>query len=161
MNENKPPIKEWLLKKDAVADQNKKLILKLSRQKAKEVNQRANELHETVIKTLDCLDCANCCSSIPPIVNDTDAKRIARSLGIKLNRFISEYLTVDEDGDKVMKTVPCVFLEEDNKCRIYEVRPRACREYPHTDDFQFMKNLKLHLTNVKYCPIVYHILEKF
>ncbi len=161
MNENKPPIKEWLLKKDGVADQNKKCILKLSKQKAKEVNQRANELHETVIKTLDCLDCANCCSSIPPIVNDTDAKRIARSLGIKLNRFILEYLTVDEDGDKVMKTVPCVFLEEDNKCRIYEVRPRACREYPHTDDFQFMKNLKLHLTNVKYCPIVYHVLEKF
>jgi Fe-S-cluster containining protein len=22
---------------------------------------------------------------------------------------------------------------DDNKCSIYEVRPKACREYPHTD----------------------------
>lgn len=154
-------IQEWEKKKESVSDQNKKLILKLSKQKAKEVNLRANKLHEEVIEEVHCLDCANCCTSIPPLVNDADAKRISKYMGIKLSRFNEEYLKLDEDKDKVMKTVPCIFLGENNKCDIYVVRPKACREYPHVDQFEFMKNLKLHLTNVSYCPIVYHVLEKF
>ena len=154
-------IEEWKNKNDSVSDHNKKLILKISKQKAKEINTQANKLHEEVIKDVDCLDCANCCISIPPLVNDTDSKRIAKYLGVKQTRFNEEYLNLDEDGDTVMKTVPCVFLGEGNKCDIYEVRPKACREYPHIDHYQFMKNLKLHLTNVKYCPIVYHVLERF
>ncbi len=154
-------IYEWEKKRDSVKNQNKKLILKLSKQKAKEINPLANKLHEEVIEEVNCLDCANCCTSIPPLVNDTDVKRISKYLGIKTTHFNEEYLTLDEDGDKVMKTVPCVFLGEGNKCDIYEVRPKACREYPHIEQFEFMKNLKLHLTNVSYCPIVYHVLERF
>lgn len=154
-------IDDWEKKKDSVSNQNKKLILKLSKQKAKEVNLIANILHDEVIKEVNCLDCANCCTSIPPLVSETDVKRISKFLGIKTTHFNEKYLTLDEDGDRVMKTVPCVFLGEGNKCEIYEVRPKACREYPHTDQFQFMKNLKLHLSNVIYCPIVFHLLERF
>lgn len=154
-------IYDWEKKKDSVSNQNKKLILKLSKQKAKEVNLIANILHDEVIKEVNCLDCANCCTSIPPLVSETDVKRISKFLAIKTTHFNEKYLTLDEDGDRVMKTVPCVFLGEGNKCEIYEVRPKACREYPHTDQFQFMKNLKLHLSNVIYCPIVFHLLERF
>lgn len=154
-------IEDWESHKEASKNQYGKLILKLSKQKAKEVNAIANKLHDEVIKDVDCLECANCCTSIPPLVNDTDVKRISKFLAIKNSRFNEEYLTIDEDGDKVMKTVPCVFLGEGNKCDIYEVRPKACREYPHIDKYEFIKNLKLHLTNVSYCPIVYHVLERF
>ncbi len=28
---------------------------------------------------------------------------------------------------------PCPFLGDDNYCSVYEARPKACREYPHTD----------------------------
>ena len=44
--------------------------------------------------------------------------------------FEAEFLQVDEDGDKVFKSMPCPFLGGDNLCSIYDVRPKACREFP-------------------------------
>ena len=32
----------------------------------------------------------------------------------------------------VPKGLPCPFLAEDGRCTVYEVRPRDCAEYPHT-----------------------------
>ncbi|MBU1012442.1 MAG: YkgJ family cysteine cluster protein [Bacteroidetes bacterium] len=154
-------IGEWQAGKDHKSELNKKLIVKISKLKAGDINRLAHDFHADTIKKIDCLACANCCTTIPPIVNETDVGRISKFLGIKTARFTHEYLTTDEDGDQVMKKVPCVFLGADNKCAIYKVRPKACREYPHTDQLQFMKNLNLHLVNAGYCPIVYQILEKF
>ena len=153
-------IKDWQNRRQEVKASNKKLILKLSKLKAKELNNRANDVHEEAFTHIDCLDCASCRTSIPPLVNETDARRIARKLGIKLIHFKQEYLSLDEDKDWVMKSTPCVFLGDGNKCDIYEFRPKACREYPHTNDFQFIKNLNLHVENAYYCPAVYYILEK-
>ena len=123
----------------------------------KSLNEAANQVHEEVFSKVDCLQCANCCTSIPPIVTATDAKRIAKYLGLKPNQFKDDYLSEDDDGDTVMNQSPCRFLGEDNKCDIYEVRPRACRQYPHTDQFEFSKHFDLHAQNVRYCPAVYHI----
>ena len=154
-------IGEWQAGKDHKSDLTKKLIVRISKHKAKDINHQADTFHEETIKKIDCLDCANCCTTIPPIVDETDIRRISKFLGIKTARFTHDYLTTDEDGDQVMKKVPCIFLGSENKCAIYEVRPKACREYPHTDQSQFMKNLNLHLVNVRYCPVVYQILERF
>ena len=74
--------------------------------------------------------------------------------------FKEMYLRIDEDQDLVMNQSPCPFLQEDHKCFIYEARPKACREYPHTDNHQFLKNLRLHKENSYYCPAVFHIIEK-
>ncbi len=52
---------------------------------------------------------------------------------MKLSAFEDLFLEVDEDGDKVFKAMPCPFLGDDNLCSIYDVRPKACREFPHTD----------------------------
>lgn len=128
--------------------------------KHKKTNQIADEIHQKVFKELDCLDCANCCKSIPPIVNITDSKRISSFLNISLKDFQTKFLKVDEDGDSVFKSSPCVFLNKDNTCQIYEVRPIACREYPHTDHMQFTSNFRLHKQNIEYCPAVFHIVEK-
>ena len=145
-------------KDDSIA--NKKFLTKLAKSKNKSLNALADDLHEEVFAEIDCLDCANCCTSIPPIINETDVKRAAKFLGIKPADFKDQYVRIDEDQDMVMKTSPCPFLEDDNKCFIYEGRPRACREYPHTDNHEFLKHLKLHLPNASYCPAVYHILER-
>ena len=59
----------------------------------------------------------------------------------------------------VISSSPCPFLLADNNCEIYDGRPRACREYPHTDNYEFLKNVRLHKDNVDYCPAVYHIVE--
>ena len=136
-----------------------KLANQLKRQKAKKVDEKAEILHEKVFGQIDCLQCANCCTSIPPIVTRTDSNRIAKHLGLKAKDFEAKYLTKDEDNDTVINASPCPFLGEGNACAIYEQRPRACREYPHTNYQMFAQNLHLHATNARYCPAVFHILE--
>ncbi len=153
-------IEEWKQGRSNSRKKHKKFIQKLKREKNKSLNELGDELHETVFSELDCLYCANCCTSIPPIVNKTDSARIARHLGMKESAFKAQYLVQDEDGDTVMNTSPCPFLMDNNHCMIYEFRPKACREYPHTDSHEFSKNLHLHAVNARYCPAVFHILER-
>lgn len=74
--------------------------------------------------------------------------------------FIDTYLRIDEDRDFVFKEMPCPFLEKDNMCRIYDVRPKACREYPHTDRKKFHQLLDLSLKNSYVCPAVTDILQE-
>lgn len=154
-------IDEWRRRKTEVKVQNKKLVKRLSKLNDKKLFSLTGRMHEVVFEIVDCLDCANCCKSIPPIINETDARRIAKHLGMKVTVFKEQYVKVDEDLDMVMNQSPCPFLDEDdnNKCLIYEYRPKACREYPHTEEYDFCKNLKLHAINSKYCPGVFQILE--
>ena len=69
-------------------------------------------------------------------------------------------MRIDEEMDYVLQTVPCAFLGEDNFCSIYEIRPKACREYPHTNRIKQYQILKLTEKNVEVCPAVYDIVEK-
>jgi hypothetical protein len=140
--------------------QNNKFAQTLRAKNAKKLDLKANTIHDEVFLAIDCLKCGNCCKSIPPILNETDINRISRFLRLKPSDFKIQYTRVDEDSDTVMSHSPCPFLGDDNYCSVYEVRPKACREYPHTDNFEFSKNLKLHSVNSTYCPAVYHILER-
>jgi len=149
----------WKNKKDNIKKENKKFVKKLQQHRGKQLDKFAASIHEKVFQNIDCLDCAGCCSGLPPIVNKTDASRIAKKLGLSVANFETDYLTLDEDNDRVMKQTPCPFLLEDKKCSIYEFRPKACREYPHTD-VGFSKNLAYHATNATYCPATFHILEQ-
>jgi Fe-S-cluster containining protein len=67
---------------------------------------------------------------------------------------------MDEDSDYVLKQSPCTFLGIDNKCSIYEYRPLACREYPHTDRKNMHQILDLTLKNTEICPAVARIVEE-
>jgi Fe-S-cluster containining protein len=153
-------INTWKARRDEAKSTHKKFLTSLKKNKNKSLNAIADELHEQLFQEIDCLDCANCCISIPPIVNETDVKRAAKFLGMKAADFKAQYVRIDEDQDMVMKSSPCPFLEADNKCFIYEARPKACREYPHTNNHEFLKHLKLHAINSYYCPAVFHILER-
>lgn len=139
---------------------NKKWLESLKRLNNKNLSALAAETHQSVFSQLDCLQCANCCKSIPPIINETDVNRIAKFLRMKPTNFKQQYTLHDKDGDMVINQTPCPFLGKDNYCSIYEVRPKACRAYPHTDGYQFAENLKLHAVNATFCPAVYHILEQ-
>ena len=152
-------ILDWQNKKDSHYKKNKKTIQKLKQHKSKALDRFAGQLHEQVFEKIDCLDCANCCSGIPPIVNKTDAARIAKKLGIAVAEFETTYLTIDEDKDTVMNQSPCPFLLPNRYCSIYEFRPKACREYPHTDS-NFSAHLDYHATHTKHCPATFHIVEQ-
>ena len=76
------------------------------------------------------------------------------------SEFIETYLFRDEEGDYVFNGAPCPFLGEDNGCLVYENRPKACREYPHTDRKNMFQILELTATNTTVCPAVARIVEK-
>ena len=128
--------------------------------KKKLSSRKAENLHLEAFQKIDCLECANCCKSIPPIITKSDSKRISKKLGLKESDFIEQYTTEDNDGDRVFKTSPCKFLQEDNTCLIYNDRPKACRRYPHTDKGELIKHPELLGTNSMYCPAAYYILQK-
>lgn len=118
------------------------------------------QLHEDVSAEIDCLSCANCCRTLGPAIYDKDIERMAKALRIKPVEVAARYLRTDEDGDHVFQSMPCPFLLPDNYCSIYEARPKACREYPHTDRKRFEQIYKLTVKNSATCPIAYEVLSR-
>ena len=138
----------------------KSFFTKLRKKKPKNLDKVVHQLHKEVFQEIDCLDCANCCKSISPTLYDKDVKRLAKHFKKKSSKFIDEYLFIDDEGDYVFKETPCPFLLPDNYCMAYESRPKACREYPHTDRKRFYQILNLTLANTEVCPAVFNIVEK-
>ncbi|OYU85300.1 MAG: zinc/iron-chelating domain-containing protein [Flavobacterium sp. BFFFF2] len=132
---------------------------KLKKKPPKQLDYLMQDLHDAVFKRVNCLDCANCCKTTGPLFTDADVERLSKFLKMKPAAFEAQYLRVDEEGDKVLKQVPCAFLADDNHCLVYEVRPKACREYPHTDRKKFYQINKLTMLNRSICPAAYEVVE--
>ena len=143
-----------------VKKENEKFLKKIKKKKPKDLDDVTLQLHNEAFEKFDCLDCANCCSSISPILYEQDIKRLARALKMKFNEFVEEYLYIDDENDYVYKQTPCPFLLADNKCLMYEERPKACREYPHTNRKRLHQILNLTRKNCSVCPPVYSIVEE-
>ena len=118
------------------------------------------DLHDAAFEKIDCLQCANCCKTTTPIFYMKDIERLAKYLRMKSADFIKQYLHIDEDRDYVLNVTPCPFLGSDNYCSVYESRPNACREYPHTNARKFHRLFDITIKNTAICPAVYEIVEK-
>ncbi|MDT0688569.1 YkgJ family cysteine cluster protein [Salegentibacter sp. F188] len=140
--------------------ENKKFFSRLKKKPPKDLDRQMQDLHEEEFAQTNCLDCANCCKTTGPLFTNKDIERISKHLKLKPQQFIEQYLRVDEDKDYVLQEVPCAFLAADNYCLIYDVRPKACREYPHTDRKDFHKISNLTIKNTAICPAAYNIVEK-
>jgi Fe-S-cluster containining protein len=149
------------LKKEAekVEKATRKWIASVSKKKSGIIDDEAHKAHNEVFKRLDCLDCANCCKSISPTLYDKDIDRLAKTMRLKPSEFIEKYIEIDEDNDYVFRQTPCPFLDTDNYCLVYENRPKACREYPHTDRIRFYQLLNLTLKNTYVCPAAFEVME--
>lgn len=133
--------------------------------KAKKANNRTldeqfHQLHEEAFRKIDCLACANCCKTTSPIFRDVDIKRLSKRLKMTESKLIDTYLKMDEDQDYVLKSAPCPFLGSDNYCSVYEDRPLACREYPHTNRKNMYQILPLTRKNMEVCPAVSYIMQE-
>jgi hypothetical protein len=140
--------------------ENKKFFARLRKRPPKDLDYTMQELHTEEFRKTDCLECANCCKTTGPLFTRADIERISKHLRLKPRAFIEGYLRVDEDNDHVLKQVPCAFLGVDNYCSIYEVRPKACREYPHTNRKKFHQLGTLTVKNTTICPAAYNIVEE-
>lgn len=141
-------------------NENKKFFAKLKKKPPKQLDALMVELHESEFSRTDCLNCANCCKTTGPLFTNKDVERISKHFRLKPQQFIETYLRVDEENDYVLQSVPCTFLGADNYCSIYEVRPKACREFPHTDRKKFQQISNLTLKNVAICPAAFNIVEE-
>ena len=140
--------------------ENKKFFAKLKKKTPKNLDYIMQELHEAEFKRTDCLTCANCCKTTGPLFTNADVERISKSFRMKPQKFIDTYLRIDEENDFVLQQVPCTFLGADNYCSIYDVRPKACREFPHTDRKKFQQISNLTMKNVEICPAAFNIVEE-
>lgn len=140
--------------------ENRKFLQTLKKKDARLVDDAFHQLHEEVFEELDCLTCANCCKTTSPIFYQTDIERVAKALRMKPGDFIETYLRVDEDNDFVLKSAPCPFLDSENYCTVYDSRPRACREYPHTDRKKMIQITELTFKNTLVCPAVLEMVER-
>lgn len=132
----------------------------LKKKAPKNLDKITQEIHNEVFREIDCTKCANCCKTLGPDFKEADIERIAKYLHMKVSDFEAKYLRVDEDGDKVFQSMPCPFLGFDDLCTIYEVRPKACRDFPHTDRKKIYQINHLTIQNEVYCPATYEFVER-
>lgn len=98
------------------------------------MSRRKRDLDLSAFK---CQQCGVCCR-VPGFVAlvHGEAERIAEFLGLDIYEFTERYtlltnsrgqlnLTEQEDGS-------CIFLQEDNTCRINPVKPVQCRGFPYS-----------------------------
>lgn len=114
----------------------------------------------TVWNEVDCTACANCCKTMTPTFRKSDVVRIAAHLGMTPKEFALKWLHKEEDtGDWVNTTQPCQFLA-DNKCSIYEVRPKDCAEFPHHNKKPFDAYNDTFAQNVHRCPATFMLVDR-
>lgn len=142
-----------------VQQENKQFFKKLRKKPPRHLDSLMKELHDEEFEETNCLQCAQCCKTTGPLFTQSDIERISRKLKMKPGAFIEAYLQLDDEQDYVLQELPCNFLGPDNYCMIYEFRPKACREFPHTDRRNFHKISELTLKNVSICPAAYQIVE--
>ncbi|MEO8474346.1 MAG: YkgJ family cysteine cluster protein [Chryseolinea sp.] len=142
------------------AADNKRFLLRLKNKDQRKVDDAFHTSHEEVFEKTDCLLCANCCKTTSPIFYENDIDRISKSLKMKPGAFVEKYLRVDEESDYVLRSSPCVFLDAGNLCMIYKDRPKACREYPHTDRKKMVQIMDLTYRNTLVCPAVLEIVDR-
>ena len=85
-----------------------------------------------------CTGCGDCCRWEGYVhVNDIEIDAIAQYLDMELQEFIGKYteLTHDRRGLTLIEkdNGHCIFFNGDeNRCEIYEARPRQCSGFPNT-----------------------------
>jgi len=101
---------------------------------------------------VDCTTCANCCKTMTPTFNKEDILRISQHLRMSAKDFKEKWLMKEDNGDLVNKLQPCQFLQPDNRCGIYEVRPLDCAEFPHHNKKPFDQYNETFINNIARCP---------
>jgi len=119
-----------------------------------ELDALAGPIIDKAYKTINCLDCGNCCKQLRPPFTPTDVERIAKLLSVPPSDFTEQYLEDVKSMDfKIMACNPCTFLDG-RACRIYDIKPDSCSDYPHLHHPGFKYRIRSILENYSVCPIV-------
>lgn len=90
-----------------------------------------------ILKKVKCKKCGWCCKNQSAMLTPEDVRRLMINFKCSYEELSEKYF------DKTMKIPylksPCPFLDDDNRCGIYHVRPKVCKIYPFTDFFMVIK----------------------
>ena len=83
----------------------------------------------------ECTQCGNCCKNHGDYtyvyLTTPEVEAIAAKLELEAEVFLKDYCEVENGWVTLRMDQPaCRFLGEDNRCGIYEVRPRQCSTWP-------------------------------
>ncbi len=123
-----------------------------------EIDKIVHPIAENITNQIDCTTCAACCKMLMINVTKEEAFSVAEHLNISESSFKEKYLEKSTEGEMIINTIPCHFLE-DTKCGIYENRFSDCRDFPHLQKNNFNSRLFSTLMNYEICPIIYNTIE--
>ncbi len=125
------------------------------------IDQWVQKIAYHVENEIDCTKCAQCCKGLVIEVKEKDVKNLARGMKIKSKLIKEQYLVKDEEQRNCynFKAQPCPLLK-DNKCSVYDYRPKTCADYPFLHKEGFRSRLLGVIANYGVCPIVYNVLEQ-
>ena len=92
---------------------------------------------EEDLSRFECIGCGACCRIPNGIVRvgEDEISRIAKFLGMDEGEFISNETDVAPDRKglilKSREDGSCVYLSEDNRCMIHNVKPDKCKSFPY------------------------------
>lgn len=125
-----------------------------------ELDATVRETTDAVWAQIDCTTCGHCCRSLQIVVDDKDILRLSTRLGMTAKQFSQRYVGIAEDKTKYFTSTPCTFLSEDNRCTVYEDRPRACRDFPYLREDNFRGRTLMMIANTEVCPIVFNVWQQ-
>jgi Fe-S-cluster containining protein len=139
----------------------KRFLTKLEKDPPRGLDNLAVKTDLLVWAETDCLACANCCKTMTPTFTNTDIKRISAHLEMTEEAFRKKWLKKDRAGDWINTRQPCQFLNlKDNKCSIYEVRPKDCSGFPHHTRRRMVDYMHVFKQNIEYCPATFRLVER-
>lgn len=152
---------DWKRHAQAHDDANFQFLRGLKARDHDEVDALGARLHAEAFRIIDCTRCANCCKTMAVELTGDDIARIATHLALTQEAFTTRYLKRGETGGQwEMARRPCPFLNTDNRCTIYDVRPACCAGYPHTDQPGFTGRTYSHSAGTLTCPAVFWVVEQ-
>ena len=100
---------------------------------------------------LGCAGCGGCCKGMGSsvVLDPLDVCRLSENLGKTFDEMLSEFLELQVVDGVILPNLrmsgpqeSCVFLSEENRCRIHRFRPGVCRLFPlgryyQGDSFQY------------------------
>lgn len=125
----------------------------------RDLDLEVRAIADRVASQIDCTSCANCCKTLQPVVDADDIDRLAARFRISAQKFEEQYVMREEFGEMCLHTTPCPFLKND-RCSVYEDRPKACRDYPYLNSEGFRQRLISMIENYAVCPIVFNTLDE-
>lgn len=75
-------------------------------------------------KLNECKKCGNCCTELEIDLRDEDAEDEDFIRWVELHG-----ITFNKEEESVVIPLKCKMLDKNNKCRIYENRPKVCRDW--------------------------------